>query len=94
VGSSEPGTIGETIRAHAALRPEQPAIVASGLAPVSYRQLKEHIDDVRGCLHQAGFDRNARIVVAIPNSAEAALAIVAVASAAVALPLDAKLTQP
>lgn len=93
LGSSEPGTIGETIRAHAALRPEQPAMVASGLAPVSYRQLKEHIDDVRGCLRQAGFDRNARIVVAIPNSAEAALAIVAVASAAVALPLDAKLTQ-
>jgi oxalate---CoA ligase len=92
--SSAPRTIGEALRAYAALRPEQAAIVASELAPVSYRQLTEQIDEVRAALRQAGFDANARIVVAIPDTAPAALAIVAVASSAVALPLDPKLTLP
>jgi oxalate---CoA ligase len=92
--SSAPRTIGEALRAHAALRPEQAAIVASELAPVSYRRLTEHIEEVRASLRQAGFDASARIVVAIPDTAPAALAIVAVASSAVALPLDPKLTLP
>ncbi len=93
-GSSEPRTIGEALRAHAALRPEQAAIVASGLAPVSYRQLSGQIDEIRAALRQAGFDAGARIAVAIPDTAQAALAIVAVACSAVALPLDSKLTVP
>src|SRR5262245_3836992 len=92
--SSEPRTIGEALRAHAALRPEQAAIVASELAPVSYRRLTEQIDEVRAALRQAGFDASARIVVAIPDTAPAALAIVAVACSAVALPLGPKLTLP
>jgi acyl-CoA synthetase (AMP-forming)/AMP-acid ligase II/thioesterase domain-containing protein len=92
--SNEPRTIGEALRAHAALRPEQAAIVASELAPVSYRRLTEQIEEVRAALRQAGFDASARIVVAIPDSAPAALAIVAVACSAVALPLDPKLTLP
>jgi oxalate---CoA ligase len=92
--SSAPRTIGEALRAYAALRPEQAAIVASELAPLTYRQLKEQIDEVRASLREAGFDVGARIVVAIPDSAPAALAIVAVACSAVALPLDPKLTLP
>jgi acyl-CoA synthetase (AMP-forming)/AMP-acid ligase II/acyl carrier protein len=92
--SSAPRTIGEALRVHAALRPEQAAIVASELAPVSYRRLTEHIEEVRASLRQAGFDASARIVVAIPDTAPAALAIVAVACSAVALPLDPKLTLP
>jgi oxalate---CoA ligase len=92
--SNEPRTIGEALRAHAALRPEQAAIVASELAPVSYRRLTEQIEEVRAALRQAGFDASARIVVAIPDTAPAALAIVAVACSAVALPLDPKLTLP
>src|SRR5262249_23229214 len=92
--SSEPRTIGEALRAHAALRPEQAAIVASELAPVPYRQLKERIDEVRAVLRQAGFDAGSRIVVAIPDTAPAARAIVAVACSAIAVPLDPKLTLP
>src|SRR5262245_35986752 len=92
--SSAPRTIGEALRAHAALRPEQAAIAVSELAPVSYRRLTGQIDEVRASLRQAGFDASARIVVAIPDTAPAALAIVAVACSAVALPLDPKLTLP
>ena len=85
-------TIGEAIRAYADLHPEHPAIVGSGIAPLSYRQLRGQIDDVRARLRQAGFDRHSRIAVAIANSAEASLAIVAIACSAVAVPLDPKLT--
>ena len=89
---NEQRTIGETIRVHSEARPEQPAIVGSKFPPLSYRELQEQIDDVRTRLRQAGFDRDARIVVAIADNAQAALAIIAIASSAVAVPLDPKLT--
>jgi oxalate---CoA ligase len=93
-GAHEPRTIGEALRAHAERRPEQAAIVASGLAPLSYGHLVAQIDEVRGRLRQAGFDSSARIAVALPEAAQAALAIVALGCSAVALPLDPKLTLP
>src|SRR6185295_8329948 len=85
-------TIGEVLRAHAEVRPERTAIVASQFALLSYRELQDQIDAVRAQLRQAGFGPDARIAIAIANSSEAALAIVAVACAAVAVPLDPKLT--
>jgi oxalate---CoA ligase len=85
-------TIGEAIRAHAKARPGQPAVVASRFAPLSYAELQQQIDEIGVCLRQAGFDRHSRIAVGIANSAEATLAIVAVAAAAAAVPLDPKLT--
>lgn len=90
----EQRTIGEAIRLHAELRPEYPAIVASGFKILSYRELQDQIDTIGIGLRNAGFDRNSRIVVALENSPEAALAIVAVACFAVAVPLDPKLTVP
>jgi acyl-CoA synthetase (AMP-forming)/AMP-acid ligase II/acyl carrier protein len=85
-------TIGEVLRSHADVRPDRPAIVASQFAVLSFRELQDQIDAARARLRQAGFGRDARIAVAIANSPEAALAIVAVASSAVAVPLDPKLT--
>ena len=85
-------TIGEVLRAHAEVRPERTAIVASQFALLSYRELQDQIDAVRAQLRQAGFGPHARIAIAIANSSEAALAIVAVACSAVAVPLDPKLT--
>jgi acyl-CoA synthetase (AMP-forming)/AMP-acid ligase II len=87
-------TIGEVIRQHAEERPEYPAIVASGVRIFSYRELRDQIDKIGNSLRDAGFDRNARIVVALENSPQAALAIVAIASCAVAVPLDPKLATP
>jgi len=88
----EPRTIGEAIRARAGARPEEMAIVGSNFSPISYRMLQDEIDDARASLRQAGFDRDARVAVAIPNSVQAALTIVAISCSAAAVPLDPKLT--
>ena len=90
--ATEPSTIAGVIRGQAELRPEDPAIVGNQFAPLSYRDLQQQIDEVRTCLRQAGFGRDARIAVGIPNGAEAAWAIVTVACSAAAVPLDPKLT--
>jgi oxalate---CoA ligase len=87
-------TIEEAIRHHAQLRGAWPAIVATQSSPLSYGELFESICNVRGDLHQAGFDRNSRIVVALQNGPLAAMAVVAVACSAVAVPIDIKLTVP
>jgi len=67
-------------------------MVLTGSAPLTYRELQRLIEHVRAQLRAAGFDRNARIAVAFPNGSHAALAIVAVSCAAVAIPLNPKLT--
>src|SRR3954454_18393380 len=85
-------TIGEVLRAHAEVRPERTAIVASQFALLSYRELQDQIDAVRAHLRQAGFGPHARIAIAIANRSEAALAMVAVAGSAVAGPRDPKRT--
>ena len=87
-------TIEEAIRYHAHLRGGWPAIVAGQSLQLSYRELFENICTVRDHLCQAGFDRNSRIVVALPNGPLAALAVVAVACSAVAVPIDIKLAFP
>src|SRR5262245_49994351 len=68
---NEPRTIAEAIRVQASLRPEQSAMVGSSFQPLSYRKLQDHIAEIRVRLRQAGFDSNARIVVAIADSAQA-----------------------
>jgi len=81
-------TIGAQIRYHAETQPDHPAVVSSGLAPLSYRELQYQISAVRASLREAGFGRSARIAVAIPNGPQAALAIVAVSCSAVSVPLN------
>ena len=90
--SSNQRTIGEVIRAHAELRPKQAAIIGSDFSAISYRMLLDEIDEVRAALRHAGFGRDARIAVAIANSAHAARAIIAIACSATAVPIDPKLT--
>jgi len=93
-GVPEPATVGAAISRNAELRPESPAVVASGLEPLSYGALRDYLERVATELRQGGFDRAARIAVALPNGAQAAMAIVASASAAVAVPIDTQLTAP
>jgi oxalate---CoA ligase len=83
-------TIGQVIRAQAALQPEQPAMLGPQFS-LSYRQLQAFIDQCYCRLRAAGFARDARIAVALTDSAQAALAIAAIGSSAVAVPLDPKL---
>jgi acyl-CoA synthetase (AMP-forming)/AMP-acid ligase II len=91
---SESTTIGAAILRHAELHPNTPAVVATGFEPFSYRELRDYLARVAACLRQAGFDRETRIAVALPNGPQAALAIVAVACTAVAVPIDIQLAAP
>jgi acyl-CoA synthetase (AMP-forming)/AMP-acid ligase II len=92
--TSQPSRLGEVIRAHALARPDNAAILATGLPALSYRMLQSEIDGVRASLRAAGFGRDARIAVAVADNAQAARAIVAVVCSATAVPIDPKLTQP
>jgi oxalate---CoA ligase len=91
-GWLEQTTLGAAIRSRAEMQPDQPAIIASGLAPLSYRELHDVIGSVRGTLRASGFGRSARIAVAMPNGPQAALAIVAVSCSVVSIPLNPKQT--
>jgi acyl-CoA synthetase (AMP-forming)/AMP-acid ligase II len=59
---------------------------------LSYGELVEIVCTVRDELCQAGFDRDSRIAVALPNGPLAVLAVLAVACSAVAVPVDIKLS--
>jgi acyl-CoA synthetase (AMP-forming)/AMP-acid ligase II/thioesterase domain-containing protein len=87
-GSEQPRTIAAEIRNWAEKHPDHSAIVCSDFVPLSYRSLQFLIDEVRASLRQAGFNRNARIAVAMPSGPQAALAIVAIACSSVAIPLS------
>ena len=94
VGSSGAGqsTIGGEIQRLADLQPDHAAIVASGFAPLSYRELQCLAGEVRAALRLAGFSRDARIAISMRDSPQAALAIVAVACSAVSIPLNPRQT--
>jgi acyl-CoA synthetase (AMP-forming)/AMP-acid ligase II len=85
-------TIAREIRRIAELQPDHPAVVASGYAPLSYRELENLIEEVRAALRRAGFGRSARIAIAMRNGPQAALAIVAVACSAVSIPVNIRQT--
>jgi acyl-CoA synthetase (AMP-forming)/AMP-acid ligase II len=94
VNVSEPTTIGAAIVGHAELHPNAPAVGATGFEPLSYGELRDYLARITQCLRDAGFDREARIAVALPNGPQAALAILAVACTAVAVPIDMQLAAP
>lgn len=92
VSSNDRRTIGEVIRAHVELRPKQAAIVGTNFSAISYQMLQGEIDEVRNSLRLSGFDRDAKIAIAIANSAQAARAMIAITCSATSVPIDPKLT--
>ncbi|WP_312012360.1 AMP-binding protein, partial [Bradyrhizobium sp. AUGA SZCCT0182] len=86
-------TLGHVIGRTASRLPDQPAIVSTKFAPLTYRDLQRQLDGIRLQLRLAGFDCKARIGVLMPNGAEAVLAIVAVACCSIAVPLDPRLSE-
>jgi acyl-coenzyme A synthetase/AMP-(fatty) acid ligase len=91
---SEFATIGQAILRQAELHPNAASVVATGFEPLSYRELLDYLGRISTCLSHAGFDRETRIAVALPSGPQAALAIVAVACTAVAVPMDLQLAAP
>jgi acyl-CoA synthetase (AMP-forming)/AMP-acid ligase II len=78
----------EVIKRAALTDPAAVAIVSSKYNPLSYSQLVWQIDHVASTLSKSGVRKSARIAVAVKDAAPAALAIVAVACFAAAIPLD------
>jgi acyl-CoA synthetase (AMP-forming)/AMP-acid ligase II len=79
---------------HAESRPNSPAVVATGFEPLAYGDLGDYIARTGLRLRESGLDPSARIAVAVPSGADGALAIVATACAAIAVPIDTQLTVP
>ena len=87
-----PSTIGQKIERYSIISPDNLAISFSDSAPLNYERLHSLIAESKRVLRSAGFGRLARIGVALPSDPHCALAIVAVACSAVAVPLNPKQT--
>ena len=70
----------DLLRGHAQHFADAPAILAPDCAPLSYRRLFQHIDEIGRVLRAKGIGRDDRIAVLMPNGPELAVAIVAVAA--------------
>jgi oxalate---CoA ligase len=92
IGISARHTIGREIQRLAKLQPDHAVVVASGFAPLSYRELQSLIGAVRAALRLAGFGPNARIAIAMGDGPQAAVAIIAIACSAVSIPLNPRQT--
>jgi len=76
------------IAAQANRTPEAIAIAAPGRAPLTYRRLHDHIEDVVATLNAMGMGRNDRVAIVLPNGPEMAVTFIAVAAGATSAPLN------
>ncbi|MHC2627914.1 acyl-CoA synthetase (AMP-forming)/AMP-acid ligase II [Bradyrhizobium liaoningense] len=72
--------------------PAAPALLAPGRPVLTYRALGDRTQDLIGTLRGLGIAPADRIAVALPRGADSALALIAVASAAVCIPVSPDLT--
>jgi amino acid adenylation domain-containing protein len=78
----------ELVCAQAERRPDAPAVLAHGRKPLTYSRLRRHLDEVVQTLRSRGIGRNHRVAMALGSGPEAAVAAIAVASAATCAPLN------
>ena len=81
-------TIRELLRAQAGTRPDAPALLAPGRAPLSYGRLWQQAQSVASWLEARGIGREDRVAAVLPTGPELALAYLGIASAAVFAPLN------
>ena len=68
--------------------PNAPAILAPGRGALTYRLLYQHTQTTGRALRSMGVGRNDRVVVALPNGPEMAVAILGVAANAICIPMN------
>lgn len=68
--------------------PQAPAILAPGRAPLTYRHLNQHIEEIGRTLRAMGIGRHDRVAVVLPNGPELAVAILSVEASATCVPLN------
>ncbi|HEY6242838.1 MAG TPA: non-ribosomal peptide synthetase [Pyrinomonadaceae bacterium] len=74
--------------AQAELMPSVKAITAPGRLPLTYARLLSQLEAVRESLNAFGLGRNDRVVIVLDNGPEMAVAFMAVAACATAVPLN------
>jgi oxalate---CoA ligase len=89
-----PQTLGEAIAAHAAARPDAVAMVLPDLSVVTYHALQQQMAGIGATLQRAGIGVGHRLAIALPDGADLALTIAAVACHTTIVPLNPKLTTP
>jgi acyl-CoA synthetase (AMP-forming)/AMP-acid ligase II len=68
--------------------PNAPAILAPGRGALTYRLLYQHTQTTGRALRSMGVGRDDRVVVALPNGPEMAVAILGVAANAICIPMN------
>ena len=81
-------SIARVLRMQAESRPEAPAILAPGRIPLAYGPLWRQVEAVVAMLNALGVGRGDRVGVVLPQGAEMAVVVLAVASGATAAPLS------
>src|SRR6266700_1955287 len=84
----EPQDIFHLIERWAELTPDNIALIAPGRSPLTYQKLCNHIGSVRAELSERGIGSSDPVAIALPNGPEMAVSFVAVASHAIAAPLN------
>jgi len=89
--SIAPVTLHAALTRIAQASPDRAAVLSTRFAPLDHRGLQQMIERTHRQLRLAGFGREARIGVLLPEAPQAAVAIIAIACSAVAVPLDPRL---
>jgi oxalate---CoA ligase len=80
--------LGEYLRERAALTPDAPAVLARGRPTLSYAALFDQVASTVDTLNRAGYGRGDRIAVALPPGPETAVAMIAILTGCVCVPLN------
>lgn len=85
---SKPASLYDHLSAQTERAPNAIAIVAPGRLPLSYQALLDQVEEVRVSLNSMGIGRNDRVVLALNNGPEMAVAFLATASCVTCVPLN------
>jgi acyl-CoA synthetase (AMP-forming)/AMP-acid ligase II/thioesterase domain-containing protein len=83
----------DVVAGHAERNPDQPALVALGFAPISYRDLLVQTAKIWDCLRDAGIKYGSQIGIALPSGPESAITTIAIAAHATCVPFNPRLSQ-
>jgi oxalate---CoA ligase len=85
---SKPASLYDHLLSQTERAPNAIAIVAPGRLPLTYEALLDQVEEVRASLNSMGIGRNDRVVLALNNGPEMAVAFLATAACVTCVPLN------
>src|SRR5678816_2210965 len=85
---SKPASLYDHLLSQTERAPNAIAIVAPGRLPLTYQALLDQTEEVRASLNSMGIGRNDRVILALNNGPEMAVAFIATASCVTCVPLN------